>query len=135
MKYKKKFALAMLTLLLLAKTSNIYAKNNSDTDWSVDTFGSAGYTPIRTKTDPSPVYLYTSNTNKEFTANVVNKDGSNPSFSQRVLISRPGKYCLSSYMYEDHRRNVGCKVKMVKSGYGFFSARGQWSPDSISCAW
>ena len=58
MKYKKKFVLAMLTLLLLAKTSDIYAKNNSDTDWSVGTFGSVGYTPVRIKTDPSPVYFY-----------------------------------------------------------------------------
>lgn len=135
MKYKKKFALAMLTLLLLAKTSNIYAKNNRDTDWSVGTFSSVGYTPVRTKTDPSPVYFYTSTTNKEFTANVVNKDGSNPSISQRVLITRPGKYCLSSYMYEDHRKNVDCKVKMVKSSSGYFSAKGEWSPDSRSCAW
>lgn len=135
MKYKKKFVLAMLTLLLLAKTSDIYAKNNSDTDWSVGTFGSVGYTPVRIKTDPSPVYFYTTTTNKEFTANVVNEDGSNPSYYQRVVISRPGKYCLSSYIYENHRRNVGCKVKMVKSGSGYFSAKGQWSPDSLSCGW
>ena len=135
-KLKNILSISMVAFIMLNISASL-AANTSDTGWSFKfsraTFNQ--YTPARVKQDASPVYFYVDNIEgNSIKVRVLAGNGDSSSYTPYVYISKPGKYCVSSNVYEDGYR----KALVHGQKYNRFSTStsyGLWSPDSWSCGW
>ena len=135
-KLKNILSISMVAFIMLNISASL-AANTGDTGWSFKfsraTFNQ--YTPARVKQDASPVYFYVENIEgNSIKVRVLAGNGDSSSYTPYVYISKPGKYCVSSNVYEDGYR----KAQVHGQKYNRFStstAYGLCSPDSFSCGY
>lgn len=126
----------MVAFIMLNISASL-AADTSDTGWSFKfsraTFNQ--YTPARVKQDASSVYFYVENIEgNSIKVRALAGNGDSSSYTPIVYISRAGKYCVSSNVYEDGYRTV--QVNGQKNNrFSTSTAYGLWSPDSWSCGW
>lgn len=135
-KLKNILSITMVAFIMLNIGVSL-ASNTDDTGWSFKfsnmTFNQ--YTPVREKQDASPVYFYVDNIEgNSIKVRALAGNGDSSSYTPIVYISRAGRYCVSSNLYEDGYRTVQVNGQKYNR-FSTSTAYGLWSPDSWSCGW
>lgn len=95
---------------------NSFAANIEDSSWSFN-FRKTNfnlYTPERKKTNKTPVYFYVNGIKGDhLKVAAVKGNYKNSTYTPIRWISRAGKYCLSSNIYEDGYRSARVRGQKV----------------------